>query len=398
MIRTGSPVSKPRLTSVPLLILAFWPASGIAQPSLSTLPTRSVELELTLGSFDDPILAFSRIGGLTMDSHGRLYVLQPMENEVTVINPDGSLHQRIGRRGQGPGEFMMAAGLGWQADTLWVMDGLLQRLSWFLDGDLVRTRRFVSPDLQPGERIAAQWPMSDGSRFTRVSRRFEKPAGHAENYFPLIRSTPDEEGGRVVAVLRESYPSRFVLQHSQGTSYGSPLFSDFPLQSTGGSGERLAIVDRPFGTGPEALIRLTVLLASGDTAFSREYAVDVAPLTDRQWNERIREALAGVDRPTLPYGAAEVEEASRRPAHWPSATRVVMALDHRAWIALGESPSRDDRDWVVIDDAGAPLFRVRLPRAFRLYTASGDLLLGTWQDEFGVPYIHRYRIGGLVHR
>jgi len=281
-------------------------------------------------------------------------------------------------------------GIGWKGDTLWVTDASQRRQSLFHGGEHVRTARFapVSPEWEG--RVTAQWPMSDGSVSSLLSRQFERPAGHPDNHFPIVRTT--EAGGEEpVAVLQESFPFRVVIEHAEGTSSGSPLFSDFPLQSW--TSRRAAIVDRPFGEGPEASIRVTVLAASGDTTYSREYSVEVEPLTDAQWDARIREALAGVDRPDRPYGVPEVEAASRRPEHWPAATRVVQGLDLTTWVALADLPWRETRDWAVIDPEGVPRFRVTLPRDFNLFTVDGDLLLGVWQDELDVPYVQRYRLG-----
>jgi len=271
-----------------------------------------------------------------------------------------------------------------------VTDASQRRQSLFHGGEHVRTARFAPVGPQWEGRVTAQWPMSDGSVFSLLSRQFERPAGHPDNHFPIVRTTEtgDEE---LVAVLRESFPFRLVIEHAEGTSSGSPLFSDFPLQSW--TSRRAAIVDRPFGEGPEASIRVTVLEASGDTTYSREYSVEVEPLTDAQWDARIREALAGVDRPDRPYGVPEVEAASRRPEHWPAATRVVQGLDLTTWVALADLPWRETRDWAVIDPEGVPRFRVTLPRDFNLFTAEGDLLLGVWQDELDVPYVQRYRLG-----
>jgi len=374
-----------------VLVSLLVPATASAQARLTDLPRRSAEMELSLGAFDHPVLAFSRISALTVDDDGRLYVVQPIEGQVTVLNPDGSLHHRLGRKGRGPGEFLAPTGIGWRGDTLWVIDSAQRRHSWFHGEEHVRTARFapVGPEWQG--RLTAQLPMSDGSFVSLLSRQFERPTGHPDNYFPIVRTTEtgDEE---LVAVLRESFPFRIVIEHSEGTAYGSPLFSDFPLQSW--TSRRAAIVDRPFGEVPEASIRVTTLEASGDTAYSREYSVEAEPLTDAQWDARIREALAGVDRPDRPYGVPEVEAASARPEHWPAATRVVQGLDLTTWVALADLPWRETRDWAVIDPEGVPRFRVTLPRDFNLFTAEGDLLLGVWQDELDVPYVQRYRLEG----
>lgn len=142
---------------VPALLLivgagTISPQWALAQASLSTLPVRSADLELSLGALDDPVLAFSRISDLAVDPARRLYVLQPQEGTLTVLTPEGDLEMQLGGRGQGPGEFLAPAALGWRGDTLWVMDAAQRRLSWFHRGRHVRTHRFAPLRLEPGER------------------------------------------------------------------------------------------------------------------------------------------------------------------------------------------------------------------------------------------------------
>ena len=395
-----------RFSALPaFLVLTIAGCRAAPQSSLTALPTRLADLELSLGASDDSVLAFSRISGLTVDRDGRMYVVQPTEPVVTVLNPDGTLHQRFGRMGQGPGEFQGPGGIGWRGDTLWVMDVVQQRLSWFYQGQHVRTIRFAPVrgglGTMPAGRVASQWPMADGSWFTQLTWRFDRPAGSPENYWPIIRTTDDADTETVVARLQESFPVRLIIELPDARSYGSPLFSDFPLQSMSDSGERFAIVDRSFANGPQVPIRLTVLEASGDTAFSREYMVDAEPLTDEQWAAKLQDAMARRARPGLPaprFGIRELEKASRRPGHWPSATGVIIGLDSSIWIGLGDLPWRADRDWAVLDSRGSPLFKVNLPRGFYPSTASATLLWGVWNDELDVPHVQRYRLGEVGGR
>ncbi len=380
--------------SLPALGFLVMPLAATAcsdEPSISDLPSRPAELEISLGAYDDPVLAFSRISGFTVDPEGRLYVLQAMEGTVTVLNPDGTLHRVFGRKGEGPGEFLSGMGMGWLGDTLWVRDMALQRFSFFHEGELLRTRGPVHVHREQGERIGTQWLMADGSYFTMLSWRFERPAGHPDNSLRIVRTTPDGESERVVARLREHFPFGLVIEFEGGYSSGSPFFQDFPLHSVSDVSERMAILDRPFGEGSQSPLHLTVLGASGDTIYSREYMVDVEPLTDDQWNEKLQAAWDR--RPNRRYSFRDLENASRRPAHWSSATRLVMGADLSIWIALADLPWRDDRDWVAFSPEGEPLFKVGLPKDFGLLTASGDLLWGVWEDELDIQYVQRYRLG-----
>lgn len=384
------------------LVLTIPGCRAAPQSSLTALPIRPADLEMSLGAADDPVLAFSRIVGLTVDRDDRIYVMQSTEPVITVLNADGTLHERFGGMGEGPGEFRSPNAFGWWGDTLWVADIFQRRVSWFYQGQHLRTSRFAPVRLDrsamPGAAIAAQWPLADGSHLTLVSWRFTRPAGSPENYFPIIRTTTDEGPETIVARLQESFPFGLVIDIPNGRSYGSPLFRDFPLQSMGEHGERLAIVERPFSSGPQVPIRLTLLDARGDTVYSRGYMVDVEQLTDEQWDARLQEAIARVNRPGRPapgWGLRELEEASRRPAHWPSVSGMFLGTDSSVWIGLADLPWRADRDWAVLDSRGTPLFKVSLPRGFHPSVASSDLIWGVWNDELDVPHVQRYQLGGV---
>lgn len=135
-----------------------------------------------------------------------------------------------------------------------------------------------------------------------------------------------------------------------------------------------------------------VMRPSGDTIFSREYAVPVVPLTDREWNDRLTQALGRSARPDLPFGRKEVEAASVRPPHWPSATRVILGRNGWVWLGLTSHPSRTDVDWAVMDARGTPLSSVRMPQGFTPHVATEDRVWGVWTEELDVPYVRRYRI------
>ena len=188
------------------LVLAMAGCKGTAQSSLTALPPRAADLEVSLGAIDDSVLAFSTISGLTVDRDGRMYVLQSTEPIVTVLNPNGTLHQRFGRRGQGPGEFSAAGWVGWWGGTLWVTDMFQQRVSLFYRGQLC-ARAGSRQCIRDGAECLARMSLRSGrwrtvpvSRFCRggsngrpgprrtISRSFERPTPERKRSWPGCRS------------------------------------------------------------------------------------------------------------------------------------------------------------------------------------------------------------------
>ena len=86
------------------------------------MPEWSAELELRIGSLDDPNYSLTYMRSLEVAADGTMYTLHTQEQVVRMFAADGSFKALIGGRGSGPGEFENAAVMGWVADTLWVLD------------------------------------------------------------------------------------------------------------------------------------------------------------------------------------------------------------------------------------------------------------------------------------
>lgn len=101
-----------------------------------------LEEDLRLGTLDGGGPAqFGRIGALSTDRSGRIFVLDLSGREIRVFNTDGSWVRTIGGPGSGPGEFLGPAGITHgPGDTLWVTDPVARRYTLFSpDGALIRT-------------------------------------------------------------------------------------------------------------------------------------------------------------------------------------------------------------------------------------------------------------------
>jgi hypothetical protein len=66
--------------------------------------------------------AFGRVASVVSDRSGRIYVADPLANQIQVFGSDGSYIRSLGRKGQGPGEFESLYSLAWLGDTLAVLD------------------------------------------------------------------------------------------------------------------------------------------------------------------------------------------------------------------------------------------------------------------------------------
>jgi len=92
---------------VSTVVLGLAMCGTLATPAASS--GQNVEpgaLRFKLGVADGaPSELFGEVSGLEVDSAGRIYVMDRMENRIRVFGPDGRFLTQAGREGAGPGEF-----------------------------------------------------------------------------------------------------------------------------------------------------------------------------------------------------------------------------------------------------------------------------------------------------
>lgn len=75
------------------------------------------------GSLGEPALdEFGRITAVSTGKSGTLWVADDLSHDIRVFDTNGSLVRRIGREGQGPGEFLSIYSLAWVDDVLLALD------------------------------------------------------------------------------------------------------------------------------------------------------------------------------------------------------------------------------------------------------------------------------------
>ena len=132
-----SPHTPLALASTLLLLVAVM-ATGCADEGVSDSdslpPLVTAQVELRIGSLDDPDELLTVVGGILPGPDGRFWVSQPQDRQIRIHGAEGELLHRFGSSGEGPGEFQGLSTMGWwgeTADTLWVGDFQLARLSLF---------------------------------------------------------------------------------------------------------------------------------------------------------------------------------------------------------------------------------------------------------------------------
>jgi hypothetical protein len=365
-------------------------ACAPALPGQALPVVRTVEV-LRVGGADAPeYAAFSEEPVLIADRDGLVYARIPNEALVRVFDRTGAYVRSVGRRGEGPGEFVVAMGHGLVGDTLWIRNWPLPRMSLFTQaGTHVRTwrtpvdigRRFSLP-----EGVTA---LLAGDRAALVPDAV--PTG-AESRVPLPVVIGDRglAGGDTVAfVIR---PQGMLLPR-----VGSFRFAPFPsspLVAIASDGSGLVIVSWT----DDAPDRLEVQRVSpaGTTAWRRQLTMPVTAVPRRVQDSLVataaRLARSPVEAarrqgrlpPTVQLEAL-VRGGLHMPPRYPPVRRVVAGLDGTVWLERFSmsGPSR----WLVLDRTGQASFEAELRSGINLHGADGGTIWATETTDDGVPFM-----------
>jgi len=113
----------------------------VANDPSASVPRWTASEVLRIGDADQGPAVFGDIGGLAVDSGGRVYLLDWQTQELRLFGADGRFLRTVARRGKGPGEMTGGAGISIdRRQNAWVWDVRLGRFTVFdSTGALVAT-------------------------------------------------------------------------------------------------------------------------------------------------------------------------------------------------------------------------------------------------------------------
>ncbi len=310
----------------------------------------------------------------------------------------GRYLRELGREGQGPGDFRSLGALGWQGDSLWVVDPEQSRVTWYHRGvDLIRVER-VEPIQLPAPFYSAtlRWVFSDGSFAMEPQLRAEALGTPDAERIPIVRVNPGDEGAEQRVMIRHRGGSQIPLGLGgmMGSARIAQIFrGDTNLFAYHPDGTSVVLVDRPFAaTEGLASFRVSVIGVLGDTIRTAEISYTPIQL-DPQVAEGMVETEVGALVPEVAHLASDVRETlTPPPAFYPPVTAVGVGHDGRVWLRREFLPDRDTRAWLVLDQGLNPIGATLLPGAVEFRAADDQALWGFVEGDLGVPYLVRYRI------
>jgi len=417
-----------------IVALSVTACAGGAEPTANSndidqAPQLGLVEELRLGSFDDPEQGFSRLGALDVDRDENLYAYEGSEAAIRVYSPEGTLLRRIGREGEGPGEFtggmFGSIRFGILGDTIWAIDTRQSRISLFTrEGEVLSAERYTEALLQVKNGIVGVRPgmmHPDGyflgwASSIRSSRDTEITATHNEIPIPRLRFDPT---GAVLDTIGWTHrpPPRLVPPVGSG--------SDFRFVEAGGRRHMVPnapstlpnwyptltghiSVEVPHPSPDQGTFLLAWMDLQGDTVTSREFVYRPQPYDPAALREIARNTASGgnmgfIDgsQIQLDRSSAEIEAATdqllaemRFPSHEPGVTLPRVMTDGSLWFKRTYPESESEARWVLIEPDGDVQGEVRLPANARPLWSDGETAWVSEPDDFDVPWLVRYRIQG----
>jgi hypothetical protein len=344
-----------------------------------------------------PDYTFGAISGLAADQAGRVYVADAMSGDVRAFTPQGRVVRRIGRAGDGPGEFRRPTGLAFDAaGALYVRDE-------------TRVQRFAAgPADTPAFAVEASFSGPAfgyslvPSRLDRARRLYyPRTEGRipGQRHFYLVF----DSGGAVVDTLRVPPSARLPVASA--------------VVRTGRSGGRMVpgLARAPFvpvaswDVTPDgrllfsdgALYEVMELTPSGDTARiirrmvpSRDVPAREHADSTRAVRGRVAEAPAPLDRIE---GVADEIRTGTLPAQLPQVLSVHAGTDGRIWVQRWPPAGTESSVYDVFDGNGVYQHTVLVPARFAELPApvfTPGLIYGVVTDaETDVQQVAVFEVG-----
>lgn len=397
---------------VPLLLALVISACSSGAPMVDRVSTDSAGVrivELTVDRATNPnvlldsaVVAIAsegdtfslfRVTAGVLFANGGFAVANAGFNEILVFDSTGSLSQRLGRLGSGPGEFR---GLDWLAiippDSLVAGDTRLQRVSVFDPyGRLGRTIdvNAAAADVAADESFSPQ-PIGvfrDGSVAVASYHALRPVAGPARRLITVGRLLPDT---RQYQAFGTWVGDEFYLLPTDGRlQVLTPAFARSTKAET--FDDMIAIADTEI---PE------VLLFRDDGSLRgiiRWRMPDDRELTDAITETVIREKLRSLgDGPALEQRVAEHRRIALHKT-LPSFGSVLVDSSRKVWLSNAELPGDEMITWFGTGFAAgdSTIHKLHLPANTRILAISGNYLLALVRDSMERESVHRF---GLKYR
>ena len=319
------------------------------------------------------------LGGVGKVAFGRLgvvYVEDYTGPELLVLDSLLRPVATVGRKGEGPGEFLEINTLQvLPGDSLMVFDPRLSRMTVFSEERLDSGRTTAVPPLLSVSRL---WRLPGPER--------RHMAYDLQPFYAGDSGEMDDERFDVLSILDGS---------AQETAFDSVLLVPQPRSLVVRSGGNVTVGRHPYGDA-----NFFGVLPGGGfaTLTTRALAVTIVGPDGKQTEFSHPTIPIPVSSEHLDSTLATLNPAQARvlrdgaPYTWPPVRTMIVDDHDRIWIGLRAQPGETHREWAAFTRDGRHVASVRLATSLWARAISGDKLLALALDDLDVPTLLLYRI------
>lgn len=338
---------------------------------------------------------FGWVADVSVSQDGqRVYVLDGIAAEVTVWTSDGVLLDKVGGRGEGPGEFTDPVEVVSRDDGFYVTD-VHDAIIFRADGHVVEVHSVPSQVSHRGFALAPMGVSRQGAivAFPRT------PASVATGWlgddpeleYPLLRISETGDGWAVDTIVSVEATNAVlnvrVSEYDVGGWHVAQPYADSDLTAYDAHRESVLLVKRK-GIGP-GTVHVVETSDRGDTLWNRTLSLPAVRVTGEAVDEFV-EAEAGelvAAWPDISVGRARqlIRGGLYVPDHYPAVDAVMTSTEGDIWLRDSGSNDGDTlRVWYSVsrdNSEEGPLRRVLLPDDFFPLDGVADVI---WGLSFGM--------------
>jgi hypothetical protein len=333
------------------------------------------------------------VNGILVAPNGELDVVHRVDAGIRFFGTNGE-RGVIGRRGEGPGDFLSLTSAGWRGDSLWIVDGR-RRISFFDSKHKYLGSVPLTEVIHSGlTQVTARLP--DGS--LRVSQKFPQPRGDewatASTALATLKLRVGMDG-RVLDTIARLRRSACEWPFQAGIARG---FHDLPFcsdQVTSDEGvfssPLLAWYRDAEVRGAQGTFLVSLLDSRGKRLFERKIDYTPVPLPRALLDERYKRFEKAGPAQGYPEGYAKALVNHPVPTSYPPAKAIFVGRDSSVWIEMDQGPVAEHR-WKVLRRDGSVDFEVVFPANIKVMTAERGRAWAVESDADDLQGLVRYRI------
>lgn len=355
-------------------------------PAWGDTPAWSVAREpaLRIGpGMEDPRYELYRVVDVRRLRDGRILVANAGTDELRFYGPDGEWIRSAGGTGEGPGEFRQISTVAVGADSIWVWDLALARISVFDDsGEYGRGISLSQAGEGPPPGLAGG--LSDGRLILREYVRFwgTNPEPGVQP-IPIQYHLADREGNVLKGMGEFEHGVHLVLVREDSRSSTTVPF---------GRRSYFAATDDGFLFGTGQRFEVGEYDASGELQRIMRLDRVPEPIGREDIEAWIDSAAARSSNPDARRVFRERYADVSLPATKPTYMDVRVGESGDVWLKRFPLPGEGPFPWTVFDSAGVYLGTIAMPDGFELHQVGDDFVLGVTTNDLDVETVGLYSL------